>query len=454
MNKKRILVISADAMVCEDLERLSRMPNYKKYLEGGCRAEKGMRSIYPSVTYPAHISMITGCYPDMHGVSSNFQFTTADKDQNWLWFSDAYRSEDIFAAAKKAGYRTAAISWPGTAGNPNIDWLMAEYWMPKQGDTLRSSFRDAGSGEAMLDLIEANAKYLPAGYEKGGKKNFMQWPDVDEFIMHVACDVIAEHAPELVFVHIGAFDAYRHANGVFGPWIDQAVSDLDRYIGWLMDACKEAGVAEETNLVLVSDHGQRAVSRIFSPNVLFARQGWITVGQNNTITDWQVFSFSNAMSALIYLKNPEDRRWARKVYEYLKTLKLAGGYGIGKVFTREEVKEKEHLWGDFSFVIESDGETSFDDNAIQPLWRSFGDGDYRTARATHGYLPDEGPQPVFAAKGPDWKKKTVFKRGNLVDEAPTYARLLGVELPSAQGRVMTELLEYGSLTNGDDYGKI
>lgn len=32
MNKKRLLVCSVDAMVCEDLELLKELPNFRKYL--------------------------------------------------------------------------------------------------------------------------------------------------------------------------------------------------------------------------------------------------------------------------------------------------------------------------------------------------------------------------------------------------------------------------------------
>ena len=55
--KKRILVFSADAMVCEDVDALRQLPNFQKYLAGGCEVTGGMRTIYPSVTYPAHVSM-------------------------------------------------------------------------------------------------------------------------------------------------------------------------------------------------------------------------------------------------------------------------------------------------------------------------------------------------------------------------------------------------------------
>ena len=79
MNKKRLLVCSVDAMVCEDLELLKELPNFRKYLAGGCEVTEGMRSVYPSVTYPAHVSMITGCYPGTHGLTSNFRFSVKPK---------------------------------------------------------------------------------------------------------------------------------------------------------------------------------------------------------------------------------------------------------------------------------------------------------------------------------------------------------------------------------------
>lgn len=440
MKRKRLIVFSVDAMVCEDIRELRKLPNFQKYLENGCEAVNGMKTIYPSVTYPAHVSMMTGCYPNKHGVTSNFDFTTQNKDQNWKWFHDACCAEDIFSAAKKEGYSTASFFWPVTGKHKNIDWLMNEYWMPNPGDTLRSSFRDAGSSEAMLDIIEKNTCYLPEGYEKGGKTAFMKWPAVDNFIIHVACDVIKEHAPEVVFVHTGTFDSFRHSYGVFNTHMQKAIHNLDQYIGMLMDACKEAGVLEDTNLVLVSDHGQQDIKRTININVLLADKGFIDVDENGEVRDYKAFSFSNAMSALIYLKESANPQLKQSVFEYLKELEAEGIYGIGKVYTAEEIRDKENLEGDFSFVIESDGYTSFGDRAIRPLVQKFDADDYRFGHATHGYLPKYGPQPVFVAKGPDFKENVKISRGRIVDEAPTYARILGVSLAEADGNAMEKMV--------------
>ena len=55
---KRLLVLSVDAMVTEDVDAIRSMPNFRKYLAGGSEFRGGMRTIYPSVTYPIHLKNI------------------------------------------------------------------------------------------------------------------------------------------------------------------------------------------------------------------------------------------------------------------------------------------------------------------------------------------------------------------------------------------------------------
>ncbi|MCQ2427653.1 MAG: alkaline phosphatase family protein, partial [Clostridia bacterium] len=114
---------------------------------------------------------------------------------------------------------------------------------------------------------------------------------------------------------------------------------------------------------------------------------------------------------------------------------------ISEVYTKEEIEEKEHLGGPFSFVIETDGYTSFAEDWKRPMVKQLDLTDYRFGKATHGHYPDKGPQPVFVAYGPDIKAGVVLDRRPTVDEAPTYARILGVELPDADGHAIEEILK-------------
>ena len=243
-----------------------------------------------------------------------------------------------------------------------------------------------------------------------------------------------------MFVHVGLFDAARHAHGCFGEHIAAAVKELDGYIGQLGEACGRAGYGEALDFVLVSDHGQMDIRRSINLNVLLADGGFLQTDERGRVTSWKAYSFSNAMSSLVYVADPADDKLCREVYHYLCHLCREGIYGIGRVFTRREAAFLEHLDGEFCFVLESDGYTSFGDGAVRPLVHNFDCSDYRFGKATHGYLPEKGPQPVFVAKGPDFIPNRTQKRGRLIDEAPTFAAILGVGLPEADGRAMTGLL--------------
>ena len=116
-------------------------------------------------------------------------------------------------------------------------------------------------------------------------------------------------------------------------------------------------------------------------------------------------------------------------------------FGIGRIYTAEEADREEGLKGDFTFVIESDGYTSFGDRAVRPLVQNFDASDYRFGRATHGYMPDYGPQPVFVAKGPAIREGVELGRGRVIDEAPPFAKIIGQTRPQADGKPSDEILK-------------
>lgn len=44
------------------------------------------------------------------------------------------------------------------------------------------------------------------------------------------------------------------------------------------------------------------------------------------------------------------------------------------------------------------------------------------------------------AKGPDFKGNVILDKGLLIDEAPAYAKILGLELPNADGKPVNEII--------------
>lgn len=428
---KKLIVLSADALVEEDMEYLETLPNFKKYLAGGVGVRK-VHSVYPTITYPCHTTMITGVYPDSHKVTGNLELhpgRTSDLPWKWDYKYNACK-QDIFTEAKKAGYETAAVFWPVTGNHPAIDHLIDEYWIQSEEDTPEAAFRRMGSDEQMLRIVEKNSH---------GVKRPLH-PQLDTFIVDCACDVIRECQPDILFLHPADVDWARHQYGVFNDQVKKAVESTDHYIGQIMKAVEDIGAAENTNLVLVSDHGQRNITKIVNINAALKEHGLIRVDENGEFRDWDAWCLSGGMSAEVHLRHPENLELYGRVKQLLETMQKDSRYGIERIFTKEEAG-KEHLDGTFSFILEALDGVSFGDEFHSPLVAPFETKDYRYGHATHGYLPEKGPQPVFYAKGPDFREHVVLEHARLVDEAPTFAELLGLEFPNVQGSCLWQLLK-------------
>lgn len=428
--KKKLIVFSADAMVTEDLEYLKTLPNFKKYLTG-CSVVKRITSIYPTITYPCHTTMSTGVWPEKHGVVGNIEFQPGVEAPPWNWDYRAVKwKEDIFTAAKKAGYTTAAIFWPVTGNHPYIDYLINEYWTQNDEDTPREAWKRMGSSEEMLELVERHI----------GKNEIRQHPQSERFIVSCTCDLIRQYKPDVIFLHPANIDGYRHQTGVFNDKVREGVEETDQWIGEIMQALEDAGELENTNFVLTSDHGQLDIKRVMNPNVILADEGLIRKKEDGSLDSWDAWCLSEGLSALVYLRDPSDKDCYEKTYRVLKNMEEEGIYGISRVFTAEEAKKDYHLSGGFSFVLESDDYSSFGEAINRPIVTNYDISDYRYGHATHGHLPFKGPKPIFVVKGPDFQENVILEEGLLIDEAPTYAKILGVSLEGADGSPVDALI--------------
>ncbi len=438
---KKLFVLSMDAMVTEDLAYLRTKPNFSA-LMADCAQVGEVRTIYPSITYPAHASIMTGCLPGTHGICTNTQFAPfVDPDlkfPRWYLYAKDLAVESIFAAAKRAGCTTASAFWPMTGLDPNVDWNIDEYFFyDAKGMTPAQNFARLGANEETLEVIRENMHRFPT------------WKDMsvltldnvfDDFLMGCAASLIRRQRPDVLFVHNCWLDATRHRHGVFGEKTDEALDRTDEWLGEIVQAMKDAGVYDETNFVILSDHGQIDIKQYKKLNTMLVRGGFADLSPSGDLYTYRAFSQSNGMSASVYLRFPDDRRLWQEVYDYLKALAAEGTHGFKEVFTKEEVAERYGWSGPFSFVVETDGQTAFSDAYDEPEEATIVLDSHRLGAATHGYLPEKGPQPVFVARGPAFKPGAFIPNARVIDEAPTFARILGQEMPQAQGRVLEELL--------------
>lgn len=435
--KAKLFVLSMDAMVWEDVEYLMQKPNFSSLMEH-CSGVKKVRTIYPSITYPAHVSIVTGCTPGKHGVWTNGVFKTDSSSTKWHYSSDIIQVEDIFSAAKKVGLSTASVFWPVTGYNQNIDYLINEYFFPDSSESIDEGFAKFGANKPTLKVIRENMDRFPAAF-KGIKGEINKTNTLDDFINGCTCGLIKHVQPDVLFAHNCFLDTLRHRYGVFNEYIYNGLDQTDEWIGEIVESMKAAGVFEDTNFIILSDHGQMNYSRRVKMNVLLQRGGFIQLAADGSVSDWQAFSQTNGMSATIFIKG-DDQNLKKRVYDYLQTLCTEGVWGFEKVYTKEMVREKYGLFGDFSFIVETDGYTAFSDRSDEPVLLPVDFSDYRIGKATHGYEPEKGPQPFFIGTGPDFKKDEMIEHCEILDEAPTFAKLLGTNLLEAEGNCLHSIL--------------
>lgn len=430
MNDRHVIVVSVDAMVYEDVETLSKLYALNPIWDRTARVDR-VRSVYPTITYPCHSTMMTGVYPETHGVVNNERPEVCVRSSKWQCMREYVHAKSIFDFAKEQGLTTAAVFWPVTGNDKNIDYLVAEYW-PQDGESGAQCFRDSGSSEEVMQKVVLPNLKLVEGHHR-------QHPWCDEFVMQCACDMFTAFKPNLMMVHPANVDAYRHQTGLFTQKVQSALEETNLWLAKLMRAVEDAGLMDKTDFFIVSDHGQLAVRRSVALNVLFAEKGLIDVDENGEIRDYTAFAKSGGLSALVYLKNPDSAEDLARTRAALDEMLASEMSGIGQIFTEAEAREQHHLGGSFSFVIESDDYTSFGNDWVRPLIRPLDNRNYRFGRATHGHLPEKGPQPTLIAFGPHIKPGAVLPNARLIDEAPTFAHALGFEMPTAVGRCLTEL---------------
>ena len=437
MKNKHLVVISIDAMVTRDIEYAKGLPNFKRIIDGAAIIPS-VKTIYPTLTHPIHATLITGAPASVTGVPNNLIFYSESPQKSKAWYNDLaqIKCDTLFHAAKRAGLTTAASSWPMTSYPAEyIDYLFPNaldfYFEGRENDPL-SAYRSLGAQDCMMDVIES-------GIKKYGYKDVH--PEVDYIQFHCAAEIVKRYKPNLLMMHPGNVDAARHRNGVWGEHIYKALREVDEMLGTLLSALEEAEILDSTDIVLLSDHGQIGVTRFVSPNAYLRDAGYITVDENGMVVDWKAYAQSAGGSAHVYLKNPDDKKLYDEVYSLLSKKAEEGVFGFEKVYTLSEVEEKYLLSGDFSFVLETDGYSSFTEHLTGGAVRGYDLGDYSLGKGKHGHAPEKGPQPVFIAKGPSFKENAVVPVGSILNHAPTLAAVLGLELLDSVGVVEKEILK-------------
>lgn len=219
--KPTVILISLDGFRADYLEKFNP-PNLNKLAKKGVRA-KWMTPSFPSKTFPNHYTIATGLYPEHHGIVENnvydfgeiFRMDKREEVQNPRW----WLGEPIWVTAEKQKQIAAAYFFPGT--ETAIQGIKPDFYREYNGKV---------PNDMRVDKILA------------------------------LLDLPVEKRPTMFTLYFSDVDDAGHE---FSPDAEEtryAVLNVDRLTGRLYDGLKQRKIDEQTNVIIVSDHGMATVN--------------------------------------------------------------------------------------------------------------------------------------------------------------------------------------------------
>lgn len=429
MKNKYVIVISFDAVSEEDLEFLSKQPNFSKLIKNGALI-KNIESVYPSLTYPAHATIVTGKYPKNHGVINNTVLDFKNDNPDWYWYRKYIKGDTIFDLAEKSGMKTCSILWPVTARS-KITYNMPEIFCTKRYDNQILKSALAGS---KIYQVNMNKRF---GYLRQG----MEEPYLDNFATEVAKKTIRELKPNLILLHLIDSDSQKHKYGIENKKVIESLKRHDERLGEIIESLKLAGIYEDSTIIALGDHSQINVNNVIKLNSILMKNDLINVN-GNKIKSYKAIAKSCDGSSYIYLKNKNDVETRKKVRDILNELKNKYSNVIEEVYNNEEIK---NLGADInaSFMIEAKRGYYFIDDFLGEAIEVIDESSKikHKLRASHGYLPSrDNYKTFFIAYGKTIKKGVVLEKGKLINHGPTIAKILDIDLRDCDGIVEERIL--------------
>jgi alkaline phosphatase D len=359
----------------------------------GAAATQGMIPSYPSLTFPNHYTLVTGLYPEHHGIVANSFYDPARKQR--YSYSDPAASGDgswyggipLWVLAEKQGMRSACFYWPGS-----------EAEIAGQRPTYYLKFDDHFPDAKRIEQVIA----------------WLRMPSAQR--------------PHFITLYYSNVDTAGHEYGPDSPQTAAAVEHVDQLVGDLW--ADLARLQLPLDLIVVSDHGMER------------EQGpWIDLDKYTDLTNF------TTVGSLLY---PNSEAAAEKAYQELKIKSDAF-----TVYRRKHVPaafdyDSNPRQGDP--VIVANGPY-----AIRAHASESGAQDRPPDAGVHGFDPRtmKSMRAIFIAVGPDIRPGSTLQPFENVNVYPLVARILGLNAPNVDGslNVLSKILKNSAVEESEANGK-
>lgn len=217
-----LIIISVDGLRHDYLE-LHQAPMIAELAAAGVHVQQ-LQPVFPSKTFPNHYSLVTGLYPEQHGIVDNSMYDPVHQRQFAMSMSEQvadgfwWQGEPIWITAELQGVKAATYFFPGSEAE--IKGKRPTHWFPYKHDTPNR---------------ERTEQVLA----------WLALPD--------------EQRPRVITLYYSDVDSAGHAYGPYSPQVKQALFDIDNEIAYLVNTLRSR--QQQVNLIISSDHGMAEVDQ-------------------------------------------------------------------------------------------------------------------------------------------------------------------------------------------------
>lgn len=251
------ILISLDGFRADFLHR-SLTPTLSGFVREGV-SPKHMLPSFPSLTFPNHFTLVTGQYPEAHGIVGNsfwdpnmakeFNYTDPEKSMK----PEYWNAEPLWSTVESQDLKSAIHMWPGSEAH-----ILPE---PTYVDNFNADEPLDNKVRRILGWLD-----LPGPNDVGAS--------------------LEQPRPQLIAAYVPDVDADGHMYGPNSTYIRSTIAEVDGMLGSLFQGITERNLTDVVNVVIVSDHGMATTSShrliqledLIDPELIEHTDGWPLYG--------------------------------------------------------------------------------------------------------------------------------------------------------------------------------
>jgi predicted AlkP superfamily pyrophosphatase or phosphodiesterase len=420
---RSVVVISIDGLRWDYLDHgMHPLPNLRALRAGGAYA-RSMRSVWPTVTYAAHTTLVTGAAPITHGILANVAFDPFEKNEGgWYWYASDIRVPTLWDVAADARIPVANVTWPVTVG-ARIPYNIPQYWRAKieEDEKLFAAITTPGLWAEVAQAAK------PPGEHRG-----------DRARADAAIHLLRTRKPGLTFVYLADLDTNQHVHGPMSPEAWHTLEETDGLVGEIVAAASEI---PRLAVAIVSDHGFAPIDTEVRPNVALRRAGLLRAytkrkdgRTEDVLASYEAVSWRSGASVAVMGREGRAEPTASRVRSLFHDLASDPASHIGAVLDGERV-EREGGFPGAIVVLQAARGATFSERYDEPMVAP------SVSLGMHGWGPDMPEMGCSFFLWGDGVRPGPLGDVDMIDVAPTIASLLGLTLPTAEGHPLARALQ-------------